>query len=80
VVTFFQYMAEGLREVMAELGYRTIDEMVGQSHKLKVRDDIQHWKYKNLDLSPVLHIEQAREEDGVYNQTQQNHNLENVLD
>ncbi|HAH02227.1 MAG TPA: hypothetical protein DCL36_04295, partial [Vibrio sp.] len=46
VVTFFQYMAEGLREVMAELGFRSIDEMVGQSHKLKVRDDIGHWKYK----------------------------------
>ncbi len=80
VVTFFQYMAEGLREVMAELGFRTIDEMVGQSHKLKVREDIGHWKYKNLDLTPVLHIEQAREQDGVYNQTEQNHNLEQVLD
>lgn len=80
VVTFFQYMAEGLREIMAELGFRTIDEMVGQSQKLKIRDDIGHWKYKNLDLSPVLFIEQAREEDGVYNQREQDHNLENVLD
>lgn len=80
VVTFFQYMAEGLREVMAELGFRSIDEMVGQSHKLKVRDDIGHWKYKNLDLTPVLHIEQPRAEDGIYNQIQQQHNLEDVLD
>jgi glutamate synthase (NADPH/NADH) large chain len=80
VVTFFQYMAEGLREIMAELGFRTIDEMVGQGQKLKVRQDISHWKYKNLDLTPVLHVEQARELDGVYNQTQQNHNLEQVLD
>ncbi|MEL0611357.1 glutamate synthase-related protein, partial [Vibrio echinoideorum] len=39
VVTFFQYMAEGIREVMAELGFRSIDEMVVQSHKLKDRDD-----------------------------------------
>ncbi|OEF22618.1 glutamate synthase large subunit [Vibrio rumoiensis] len=80
VVTFFQYMAEGLREIMAELGFRTIQEMVGQSHKLKVRDDIQHWKYKNLDLSPVLHIQPPRAEDGIYNQKQQNHGLEAVLD
>ena len=80
VVTFFQYMAEGLREVMAELGFSTIDEMVGQSHKLKVRDDIGHWKYKNLDLSPVLHVEQPRAEDGIYNQIKQQHNLEDVLD
>ncbi|MCZ8497760.1 glutamate synthase-related protein [Vibrio lentus] len=49
VVTFFQYMAEGLREV-AELGFRP-SMMVGQSHKLKVRDDIGHWKYKNPDLN-----------------------------
>ncbi|MCL4125862.1 UNVERIFIED_CONTAM: hypothetical protein GTU68_036829 [Idotea baltica] len=80
VVTFFQYMAEGLREVMAELGFRSIDEMVGQSHKLKVRDDIGHWKYKNLDLSPVLHVEQPRAEDGIFNQIKQQHNLEDVLD
>ena len=54
--------------------------MVGQGQKLKPRQDVAHWKYKNLDLSPVLHIEQARAEDGIYNQTQQNHNLDNVLD
>ncbi|MGF1875382.1 glutamate synthase large subunit [Photobacterium frigidiphilum] len=80
VVTFFQYMAEGLREVMAELGFRTIEEMVGQSHKLKIRSDIGHWKYKNLDLSPVLFIEPPRKDDGIYNQRQQEHNLEHVLD
>ncbi|ELR63457.1 Glutamate synthase [NADPH] large chain [Photobacterium marinum] len=80
VVTFFKYMAQGLREIMAELGFRTIDEMVGQAQKLKLREDIEHWKYQNLDLSPVLHIEQPREEDGVYNQREQNHNLEAVLD
>ncbi len=80
VVTFFQYMAQGLREIMAELGFRTINEMVGQAHKLKVRDDIGHWKYKNLDLSPILFIEQPRSEDGIYCQTQQNHQLESILD
>ncbi|TOI01292.1 glutamate synthase subunit alpha, partial [Vibrio parahaemolyticus] len=80
VVTFFQYMAQGLREIMAELGFRTIDEMVGQGQKLKVRQDVSHWKYKNLDLSPVLHVERPREADGVFNQAQQNHNLEAVLD
>ncbi|ELD1798016.1 glutamate synthase large subunit [Vibrio fluvialis] len=80
VVTFFQYMAQGLREIMAELGFRTINEMVGQAHKLKLRDDVGHWKYKNLDLSPVLFLEPPREADGIYCQTQQNHNLESVLD
>ncbi|GAB6261465.1 glutamate synthase large subunit [Photobacterium sp. R1] len=80
VVTFFRYMAEGLREIMAELGFRTIDEMVGQSQHLKIRDNIGHWKYKNLDLSPVLHREPARSEDGIFNQCSQNHHLEAVLD
>ncbi|MDN3609134.1 glutamate synthase large subunit [Vibrio ostreicida] len=80
VVTFFQYMAQGLREIMAELGFRTINEMVGQSHKLKIRQDITHWKYRNLDLSPLLHLEPARDTDGVFNQIQQNHNLNEVLD
>ncbi|MFA0698698.1 hypothetical protein, partial [Vibrio sp. 10N.222.49.C9] len=47
---------------------------------LKVREDIAHWKYKNLDLTPVLHVEPARAEDGVFNQIEQNHNLEDVLD
>ncbi|KLV04384.1 glutamate synthase [Photobacterium aquae] len=80
VVTFFQYMANGLREIMAELGFSTIDEMVGQSHKLKIRDGIGHWKYQNLDLSPVLFSEPARAEDGIYNQREQEHGLEAVLD
>lgn len=80
VVTFFTYMAEGLREIMAELGYRTVDEMVGQASRLKMRDGIEHWKYKNLDLSALLHQEPSREDDGQYCQTQQDHALENVLD
>ncbi|NVP00469.1 glutamate synthase subunit alpha, partial [Photobacterium damselae subsp. damselae] len=80
VVTFFQYMAQGLREIMAELGFSTIDEMVGQVNKLKVRHNIDHWKYQNLDLSPILFNEAARADDGIYNQKQQQHNLERVLD
>ncbi len=80
VVTFFLYMAQGVREIMAELGFRTVDEMVGQAQKLKVRDNVSHWKYKNLDLSPVLFLEQPREQDGIYCQTKQNHQLEAVLD
>ncbi|RJG38594.1 glutamate synthase large subunit [Motilimonas pumila] len=80
VVTFFEYMVQGLREIMAELGFKSIEEMVGQSQILKVRDDVSHWKYKNLDLSVVLHKEFAREEDGLYRQRAQDHGLENVLD
>jgi len=80
VVTFFQYMAQGLREIMAELGFSTIEDMIGQANKLKIRDNINHWKYKNLDLSSILYMEPPRENDGIYCQTTQNHNLEEVLD
>ena len=80
VVTFFGYMVQGMRENMAKLGYATINEMVGQTQNLKVRDDVTHWKYKNLDLSTILFKQQGKAEDGMFNQTTQNHNLEAVLD
>ncbi|MCE2571983.1 glutamate synthase large subunit [Motilimonas eburnea] len=80
VVTFFQYMVQGLREIMAELGFRSINEMVGQSHILKVREDIKHWKYKNLDLSVILHKALPRDEDGMFKQRDQDHGLDAVLD
>ena len=47
VVNFFTFLVDGLREIMAELGFKTIDEMVGESQCLKFRDNIDHWKYKN---------------------------------
>ncbi|WP_028863818.1 glutamate synthase large subunit [Psychromonas aquimarina] len=80
VVTLFQYLVQGMRENMAALGYRSINEMVGQTQSLKVREDIKHWKYKNLDLRTVLFKEAPKAEDGTFNQTGQNHNLEAVLD
>jgi glutamate synthase (NADPH/NADH) large chain len=80
VVTFFGYMVQGMRENMAKLGYANITEMVGQTQNLKVREDINHWKYKNLDLSTILFKQQGKEEDGMFNQIGQNHNLEAVLD
>ena len=81
VVNFFEFLVDGLREIMAELGFRTIDEMVGQSQCLKFRDDIDHWKYKNLDLSPVLHKETiGADEGGTYHCKDQNHMLEKVID
>jgi glutamate synthase (NADPH/NADH) large chain len=80
VVTFFGYMVEGMRENMAKLGYATITEMVGQTQNLKVREDIKHWKYKNLDLSTLLFKQEAKSEDGMFNQKGQNHHLDAVLD
>ncbi|MDF7825773.1 glutamate synthase large subunit [Pontiellaceae bacterium B12227] len=81
VVNYFTFLVDGLREIMAELGFKTIDEMVGESQCLKFREDVDHWKYKNLDLSPILHKETiGAEEGGTFHSKDQNHLLESVID
>lgn len=80
VVNFFQFIVQELREIMAELGYRTVNEMVGQVENLEVRDNIQHWKYSKLDLSPILYKEPASLYTGLYCSEEQDHELEAVLD
>ncbi len=80
VVNFIKFMTAELREIMAELGYRTIEEMVGQSDALKIRDGIDHWKYSKLDLSPILYKEPADAYTGIYKQEEQDHGIASVLD
>ncbi len=80
VVNFFKFMVQELREIMADLGYRTVNEMVGQADNLEVRPDINHWKYSKLDLSPVLYKEPTSAYTGIYNQEKQDHGLDEVLD
>ena len=80
VVTFFEYLTQGLREIMAELGFKSIDEMVGQSDCLEFRKDVDHWKYNKLDLSPILYKETEGEEAGLYCKDTQNHQLDEILD
>jgi glutamate synthase (NADPH/NADH) large chain len=80
VVNFFTFLAHDLREVMAELGFRTVNEMVGRADMLRVRQDIDHWKIKKLDLSPILQREPVLEHIGLYKQIDQDFELEKVLD
>ncbi|MFN6245698.1 MAG: glutamate synthase large subunit, partial [Chitinophagaceae bacterium] len=80
VVTFFEFITEELREIMAELGYRTVDEMVGQVDALTMRKNVHHWKFKNLDLSGILYKEPAEDSVGLYHTERQDHGLANVLD
>ncbi|RIJ42884.1 glutamate synthase large subunit [Pontibacter oryzae] len=80
VVTLFRFMAEELREIMASLGFRSINEMVGQPQVLKVRNDLNHWKLKNLNFDPILHKEVVPNNVGIYNQIHQEHDIEQVLD
>lgn len=80
VVNMFTFLAEEMREIMAELGYRTVDEMVGQVQNLEKRTDITHWKFKDLDLSKILYKEEAGPEVGLYKTEAQDHGMDNILD
>ena len=79
-MNFITMMVQGLREIMAELGYRTINEMVGQTQSLKLRDNIDHWKYKGVDLSPLLFKEQSSEGETLYCSKQQKHLIDDIID
>lgn len=80
VVNFFKFITQELREIMAELGFRSIEEMVGQADCLELREGIDHWKYKTLDLTPVLYKEETPPHVKLYNTTRQDHGLEDALD
>ena len=80
VVTFFKFLTQELREIMAELGFRTVNEMIGQVDFLEMKPEIEHWKHKKLDLSPVLYKEPDGESTGLYCTEDQDHGLANILD
>ena len=80
VINFFFYVAQELRKIMAQLGYRTLAEMVGQTHKINSNKAIKHYKAKGLDLSSILHRPTAYKNMIVKNTDEQDHSLENVLD
>jgi glutamate synthase (NADPH/NADH) large chain len=80
VINFFRFLAEDMRSIMAELGFRTVNDMVGQVEHLKKNSKADHWKYKSLDLSPILYKEIADETVGLYHKVAQDHVLGDVLD
>ncbi|MDX1617306.1 MAG: glutamate synthase large subunit, partial [Balneolaceae bacterium] len=80
VVNFMKFVAQDLREHMAKLGFRSVDEMIGRTDKLRQRTDIDHWKTGHLDLSPILHRPDIADEVGTRKMIEQNHGLENSLD
>lgn len=80
VVNFFTMLSEGLREIMAELGFRTVEEMVGQVQCLTPRENLDHWKFKGVDLSPVLHKEPAVGDETLYCSIEQKHLIHDIVD
>jgi glutamate synthase (ferredoxin) len=80
VVNLMTFIAMELREIMASLGFRTINEMIGRTDKLETSQAAMHWKAKTLDFSNILYQPEVSAETGRYGQIEQNHGLENSLD
>ena len=80
IVNLFRFLAEELREIMAELGFRTINEMVGRVQFLKVKDGLTNWKAKKIDLSGILHPVTNPKELTLYNSEKQDHGMDDILD
>ncbi|MDX2081122.1 MAG: glutamate synthase large subunit [Terrimicrobiaceae bacterium] len=79
-VNFMRFVAEELREIMAQLGFRTVEEMVGRTDKLEPRKAVDHWKASGLDLSPILYQPKVGPEVGRHQQIEQDHGLAKSLD
>ncbi|WP_340203239.1 glutamate synthase large subunit [Ascidiimonas sp. W6] len=80
VINFMYFIAQELRKIMASLGFKTIEEMVGQSQKLNMSNAISHYKAQGIDLSNILYKPAVKSGTKLYNTEKQDHHLENVLD
>lgn len=80
LVNFMMFVAEELREIMAELGFRTMEEMIGQTGCLNVNQAVDHWKAKQLDLSALLYQPELPEGSARMKVREQNHGIEETLD
>lgn len=80
VVTFFEYIAQEVREILAELGFRSLDEAIGHSEVLNVDAAVDHWKASGLDLSPILAAPAVPEGTAMRQIVEQDHGLHAALD
>ena len=80
MINYFFFVAEEVRSMMAALGYRTFNEMIGQSQMLDKRAVIEHWKAKGLDFSRLFHKPEVPEGVGIYKSQEQDHQIHDILD
>ncbi len=80
VVNFFEFLAQEVRELLAELGFRSLDEAIGRRELLDVDRAVRHWKADGLDLSPILDGPEFADDEPVRNHRQQEHELEQHFD
>jgi glutamate synthase (NADPH/NADH) large chain len=80
VINFFFYVAEELREIMAEMGFATINEMIGRVDRLDMAPAVDHWKAQGVDLSKILYAAPSEGQKGLWNMDSQDHGLGKALD
>ncbi|PAW64023.1 MAG: glutamate synthase large subunit [Opitutia bacterium Tous-C1TDCM] len=80
VVNFMRFIAEDIRETMAALGFRTIEEMIGRTDRLEAKKAVDHWKAKGLDFSSILYQPDVGPEIGKFCQMKQDHGIDRSLD
>lgn len=80
VVNFFQFIGEEVRELLAELGFRTLDEAIGHAELLDTTRAVQHWKAQGLDLGPLLYVPELPDGAVRHQAVAQDHGLEKALD
>ena len=80
VVNFFEFIAQEVREYLARLGFRSLDEAIGHVEMLDTREAVEHWKASGLDLSPILHMPQLTEGTPLRKVVEQDHGLDKALD
>ncbi|WP_116102365.1 glutamate synthase large subunit [Amycolatopsis thermalba] len=80
VVNFFEFIAQEVREYLARLGFRSIEEAVGHAEVLDTRPAVDHWKARGLDLSPIFHVPELEPRAARHQVVKQDHGLEKALD
>ncbi len=80
VVNFFEFIAQEVREILAELGFRSLDEAIGRAETLDTRRVVEHWKASGLDLTPMLHVPALLDGAARHQTVAQDHGLDRALD
>jgi glutamate synthase (ferredoxin) len=80
VVNFMRFIAQDMREIMAQLGFRTVEDMIGRVDRLMPKAAIDHWKAKGFDFSNILYQPDVGPEVGRFRQIEQDHGLDKALD
>jgi glutamate synthase (NADPH/NADH) large chain len=80
LVNFFMFVAQEVREILAEMGFRTFEDIIGRADLITIRDDVHHWKTRNLDFSSILKVPKEASTFPIYNTEKQEHKIDSVLD